>query len=335
MYWYNDEGKERDVFVSSRVRLARNLADYPFEPYLTDKDAAEIIDKVRGALNEKKGYSFIDFSALAENEKLSMVERHLVSPDMAEKTTRSAIVENEQEGLFVMLCEEDHVRIQAIRTGFDIQGAFKSACKADDLIDAAVDVAYDEKLGYITHCPTNLGTGMRASVMMFLPALTMTGRIKGIQNQLTKLGLCVRGMTGEGSAAKGCLYQFSNSVTQGVSEEDIITNLEEAVKQIASKERDLRKELLCNSSDELRDRVMRAWGTMKYAWILSSDEMLRLYADVRLGVSLGIITEIDEKGLDSLIFECMPATLCVSAGGELPGDKRDRLRAQKIRERLA
>ncbi len=335
MYWYNDEGKERDVFVSSRVRLARNLADYPFEPYLTDKDAAEIIDKVCGALNEKKGYSFIDFSALAENEKLSMVERHLVSPDMAEKTTRSAIVENEQEGLFVMLCEEDHVRIQAIRTGFDIQGAFKSACKADDLIDAAVDVAYDEKLGYITHCPTNLGTGMRASVMMFLPALTMTGRIKGIQNQLTKLGLCVRGMTGEGSAAKGCLYQFSNSVTQGVSEEDIITNLEEAVKQIASKERDLRKELLCNSSDELRDRVMRAWGTMKYAWILSSDEMLRLYADVRLGVSLGIITEIDEKGLDSLIFECMPATLCVSAGGELPGDKRDRLRAQKIRERLA
>lgn len=335
MYWYNDEGKERDVFVSSRVRLARNLADYPFEPYLTDKDAAEIIDKVCGALNEKKGYSFIDFSALAENEKLSMVERHLVSPDMAEKTTRSAIVENEQEGLFVMLCEEDHVRIQAIRTGFDIQGAFKSACKADDLIDAAVDVAYDEKLGYITHCPTNLGTGMRASVMMFLPALTMTGRIKGIQNQLTKLGLCVRGMTGEGSAAKGCLYQFSNSVTQGVSEEDIITNLEEAVKQIASKERDLRKELLCNSSDELRDRVMRAWGTMKYAWILSSDEMLRLYADVRLGVSLGIITEIDEKGLDSLIFECMPATLCVSAGGELPGDKRDRLRAQKIREKLA
>lgn len=335
MYWYNDEGKERDVFVSSRVRLARNLADYPFEPYLTDKDAAEIIDKVCGALNEKKGYSFIDFSALAENEKLSMVERHLVSPDMAEKTTRSATVENEQEGLFVMLCEEDHVRIQAIRTGFDIQGAFKSACKADDLIDAAVDVAYDEKLGYITHCPTNLGTGMRASVMMFLPALTMTGRIKGIQNQLTKLGLCVRGMTGEGSAAKGCLYQFSNSVTQGVSEEDIITNLEEAVKQIASKERDLRKELLCNSSDELRDRVMRAWGTMKYAWILSSDEMLRLYADVRLGVSLGIITEIDEKGLDSLIFECMPATLCVSAGGELPGDKRDRLRAQKIRERLA
>lgn len=330
MYWYEDKNAERDVYVSSRVRLARNFADYPFEPRLDKAGASEIIEKVKNDLCKNGEYVFTDFSALPRNEKLSMVERHLVSPEFAEKTTPAAIVENKAEGVVVMVCEEDHLRIQSIRAGLDLEGAFEACCKAEEKIDAAEKLAYDEKLGYLTHCPTNLGTGMRASVMMFLPALTLTGRIKGISHQLSALVLTMRGMTGEGSAARGCLYQFSNCSSMGMTEEEILENLKEATAKIAETELRLRGELDKRNGAQLRDRIMRSYGTLKYAYSVTSDEMFRLYSDVRLGICLGYITDMSAAALDELLIGTLPATLTVSAGKDLDPAERDRLRAERI-----
>ena len=331
MYWYEDNNAERGVYVSSIVRLARNFADYPFEPRLDKTGASEIIEKVKKDLCSDPEYTFTDFSTLDENQKYSMVDKHLVSPEMAEKKTPSAIVENQSKGIVVMICEEDHLRIQSIRAGLDLDGAYKACCEADDKIDAAEKIAYDDTLGYLTHCPTNLGTGMRASVMMFLPALTLTGRIRGLSHQLSALGLTVRGVTGEGSTAKGSLYQFSNCTSLGMTEEEILDNLKETTAKIAETEQRLRSELDKRSGEALRDRIMRAYGTMKYAYALNSEEMYRLYSDVRLGICLGYITDMTLVQLDSLLIDTLPATLSAQAGKELSPAERDRLRAEKVR----
>ncbi len=331
MLWYETEGPDEDVFVSTRVRLARNLIDYPFEPRLSEAGAKEIIEKAKSALAEKEGYTFVDFAKVEDTEKQSLVEKHLVSPEFARKSTPCAVIENEKKQVYVMICEEDHLRIQCIRSGFDPHGALSAAREADAAIDTSLQVAFDEELGYLTHCPTNLGTGLRISVMLFLPALTITGRIKSIQGQLSKIGLTVRGTTGEGSAAKGCLYQFSNCVTQGVTEEEILSNLREAAGSIARAERETRTQLLENNEDALRDRVMRALGTMRSAYMVGTEELYRLYADVRMGIAMGICNEIAYTQLDSLLIRCMPATVTIQAGNVLSAPQRDKLRAQILR----
>lgn len=331
MYWYETEGTDRDVFVSTRVRLARNLVDYPFEPRLDQTGAKEIIEKVRTVFASEQGYTFTDFSKVTENEKLSLVEKHLVSPEFARKNTPCAMIENDEKQVYIMVCEEDHLRIQCIRGGFDPKGAMKAALKADAAIDAKLHVAFDEELGYLTHCPTNLGTGLRISVMMFLPALTATGRIKSIQSQLSKIGLTVRGTTGEGSAAKGCLYQFSNCITQGATEEEIMNNLRQATGTIAQAERETRQQLLENNEDLLRDRVMRALGTMRSAYMMDTEELYRLYADVRMGIAMGLCKSITYPQLDTLLIQCMPATLSAKAEEPLSAPQRDKLRAEQLR----
>lgn len=334
MYWYDDNSADRSVIVSSRVRLARNLQDYPFEPRLDKTGAAEIIERVKNAFSGEEGYKFTVISALDENKRYSMVESHLISPEMAAKTANSAIVENIDKGLCIMVLEEDHLRIQSIRAGLDLDGALAACIEADDIIDSREKIAFDEKLGYLTHCPTNLGTGMRASVMMFLPALTMTGKIKELSHQLSALGLTMRGVTGEGSAARGSLYQFSNCISQGQSEEEIIANLKGAVKKIADMELKLRSELEKRSGDALRDRIMRAFGTMRYAFMMDSEEMYRLYSDIRLGICMGYIDNITAAEADRLMISSLPATLSANADEKLDAAGRDKLRAEKIRETL-
>lgn len=334
MYWYDDNSADRDIIVSSRVRLARNLKDYPFEPRLDKTGEEEIAEKIKKAFDGCEGYHFRDFSAVDENEKYSMVERHLISPDFARKNGTSAIVENTEKGLCIMVLEEDHLRIQSIRAGLDLDGALSACMEADDIVDRHETIAFDDALGYLTHCPTNLGTGMRASVMMFLPAMTMTGKIKGLSHQLSALGLTVRGITGEGSAARGSLYQFSNCTSQGQSEEEIISNLKEAALKIAGLESKLREEMKNQSGDIVRDRIMRSFGTMRYAYIMDSDEMYKLYSDVRLGICLGYVTDISTAELDRLLISMLPATLAAGHDKPLSAGERDRLRAEKIRKAL-
>lgn len=334
MTWYNDTGKECDTVLSSRIRFARNLSEYPFGSRLSPEKANEIIGKVAPIL-ENSGFEKIDFTKLSTAEALSYVEKHYVSREFAEKKTPHALMLNEPCGYAVMLCEEDHLRMQCILPGLALDEAYNSLCKLDDLIDESFDIAYDEELGYLTHCPTNLGTGMRASVMMFLPALTMTGRINGLSNQLSKIGLTMRGLYGEGTASQGSIYQISNQITLGITEESSIKKLGDVIKQITENEKSLRKLINEEKNPALIDRICRAEGTLKHAFMLSSGEFIKLFADVRLGIDLGIIKSIDYKTLGELFIEVMPATLALSEETAPKTEKeRDILRAKRIKSRL-
>ena len=334
MTWYNDTGKECDTVLSSRIRFARNLSEYPFGSRLSPEKANEIIGKVAPVF-ENSGFEKIDFTRLSTAEALSYVEKHYVSREFAEKKTPHTLMLNEPCGYAVMLCEEDHRRMQWILPGLALDVAYSSLCKLDDLIDESFDIAYDEELGYLTHCPTNLGTGMRASVMMFLPALTMAGRINGLSNQLSKIGLTMRGLYGEGTASQGSIYQISNQITLGITEESSIKKLEDVIKQITENEKSLRKLINEEKNPALIDRICRAEGTLKHAFMLSSGEFIKLFSDVRLGIDLGIIKSIDYKELGELFIEVMPATLALSDESAPKTEKeRDILRAKRIKLRL-
>lgn len=336
MAWFNNTEKNcnADVVLSSRVRLARNIEGYPFEPRLGDKSAAELIEKA-GSLLEKNGFLAIDFTKLSPDEAISYVEKRYVSPEFAKKKSPHTLMLNEACGLAVMLCEEDHIRIQSIVSGLALSEAFSSACEVDNVISRELNIAYDNELGYLTHCPTNLGTGMRASVMMFLPALTMSGKIDSLAGRLSKIGLMLRGSCGEGSNAQGSLYQISNQITLGVTEEASIKKLEETIKQIADSERELRRLITEEKNPLIVDRICRAEGTLRHAFMLSSSEFVSLYSDIRLGIAIGIIKEVTYSDIDTLFVTSMPATLSLSAE-QCPKNERERdiLRAKRIRDAL-
>lgn len=334
MAWYKTNGHNCDTVLSTRIRFARNLTGYPFGGRLGDEKATEIIDKVGGLLSEN-GFEKIDFKALSPAEAMSYVEKHYASREFADKASPRALMMNEPCGYAVMLCEEDHIRMQCILPGLALEDAYSSLCKLDDLIDQKFDIAYDENLGYLTHCPTNLGTGMRASVMMFLPALTMAGKIGALAAQLSKIGLTMRGLYGEGTAAEGSLYQISNQITLGITEENTLAKLSDVVRQIRDSEHALRDSITAEKNPSLVDRLCRAEGTLRHAFMMSSGEFLSLYADVRLGVGIGVIKGIDACTLDSLLVEVMPATLTLGAEKAPKTQKeRDILRATRIKETL-
>lgn len=329
MKLFQNKGNERDVVISSRVRFARNIAGYPFPGRLTKEQSDEIIDKVKSALG--KDFEYTDFAKLSPIESRAYVERHEVSPEFAEVKGPHGLFTNTEKGLGVMVCEEDHIRLQSIYAGLSLKEAYAAACEADDLLDASLDIAFDGKLGYLTHCPTNLGTGMRASVMMFLPAMTMYRHIGRLSSQLQKIGLTVRGLFGEGSDADGCIYQISNQITLGITEEETLGKLSDVVNQIVSEEKKLRAEL--SKNEKLCDRIARAEGTLRYARIISTSEFMSLYSDLRLGIATGLTSSVDYRTLDSLLFEIMPANITLSKGAkELSETERDRARAEIIRK---
>ncbi len=336
MAWYNKDGKDKDIILSSRVRFARNIVDYPFASRMDDTSAREIIEKIEyaigGALTKKE---------LDESNKLearSLAERHVISPEFAEKKTPHALFCDDTDEVFLMACEEDHIRLQCILPGYDLEGAYKKACEYDDILESKLKIAYDSELGYLTHCPTNLGTGMRASVMMFLPALTHAKKIDSLSGALSKLGLTISGMLGEGSSSAGMLYQISNQVTLGISEEDTISKLKDVISQICELEKKQRELIREHSYDYTEDKVSRAAGILKYAKMMSSSEFMKLYSDVRLGISLGMIDGIDLVTLDTLLVEILPATLTLSKEeDERPtsDSARDKLRAKHIAAALS
>jgi protein arginine kinase len=233
-----------------------------------------------------------------------------------------------------MACEEDHIRLQCILPGLALQDAFRIACECDDLLDASLDIAFDERLGYLTHCPTNLGTGLRASVMLFLPAITAAGGIPSLSRQLAKIGLTMRGLYGEGSESRGYLYQVSNQVTLGVSENEILSRLEKVVMSIIENERKLRT-LSGEAAERRTDRIRRAEGTLRYATLISSEEFFKLFADVKLGIATGDVTSITHEALHTLFINVMPATLTLrSLDAPKNGIERDRARAKFIQQAL-
>ena len=332
MAWYNTVGKENDIILSSRVRFARNLAGFPFGSRLKDEQAHQIVDQVSALLAQN---GFEKKENLSPIEALSYVEKHYISREFAEKKGPHALLTNDPCGYAVMVCEEDHLRMQCILPGLALDEAYASLCRLDDLMDAHFEVAFDERFGYLTHCPTNLGTGMRASVMMFLPALTMAGRIGLLASQLSKLGLTMRGLYGEGTSAQGNLYQISNQITLGLTEEDTIKKLSDVIRQICESERSLRKLINEEQNPGLVDRICRAEGILRHAFLLTSGEFISLYSDVRLGISLGILSGLAYEQLDELFVDVMPATLALADPSAAKGEKaRDILRAKCIKDAL-
>jgi len=338
--WMKKDGPEREVVLSSRIRIARNLRNYPFPIMATADQSEDTMEQLlsvaeSGRLNGLGEPSVYRLSELTELEKLVLVEKHLISPALAGESRNGALILGRNEDVSIMINEEDHLRIQCLYSGFQIREAWEFASKIDDIFEESVDYAFDEKHGYLTSCPTNVGTGIRASVMMHLPALVLTGQINRILSAVTQVGLAVRGLYGEGSEATGNLFQVSNQITLGQSESEIIDNLHAVARQIIGHEQAARERLLKESRTRVEDRVRRSYGILSYASIIDSKEASQRLSDVRLGVHMGLLPEVNPEVLNELIVSTQPGFLQQQSGEALTPEQRDITRARIIRSRLA
>ena len=329
-------GPECDAAISSRVRIARNLSDFPFPVKLNALGRKKVIETVNNAVKDKGSYKFIDLSSANPAETGALMEKRIISLDFIKSPAEKELIVNTETGLFVMVNEEDHMRIQSIKPGFAIYEAYDEANKFDNSADENLSYAYDENFGYLTQCPTNLGTGLRVSVMLHLPALTLNRKIQNITADLPKLGLTIRGFYGEGTEVGGDLYQISNNITLGISEEQTLEKIKPVVDKIIDLERIGRDEIFKSSKDLITDKIKRAYGIIINAHMISSPEFLSFYSLIRLGITYGIIKDIDYKTLDTLLVKVMPSNLILHFSGidEKTNANRDILRAEYIREVL-
>lgn len=335
--WYQQTGKQQDMVLSSRIRLARNLKKYPFALKLTADHRKQLNEEVVQALSTlnlgENSLQTVQMDQLSEVERYSLVERHVISPEFAKYPQDRWLLLSNDESISIMIGEEDHLRMQVLSSGLDLQQAYALCDQIDTALDQMVEYAFDEKHGYLTACPSNLGTGMRASVMMHLPALERSGLIASLTSTIGKLGLTIRGMYGEGSHPLGALYQISNQITLGITEADSIQNLESVVLQIMLSEQNAR-EMLLQHRVELEDSTWRSFGVLRHARLLTSKEFYEHYSNLRMGVSLGIISEISEQTLVELLLFAGSASVCVQAGQMLHAKGRDQKRAEWVRQKL-
>jgi protein arginine kinase len=332
--WYLGVGEQSDIVVSTRIRLARNLSEYPFPNKLNTKSRTALNNIIKDAveMDNKFDLRFVEMKSLARFEAASMAERHIISPEFASDADGRALMISKDEDICIMLNEEDHIRIQIMKSGFALDEAYQVADEIDDLLGNKLEYAFDERIGYLTQCPTNLGTGMRASVMLHLPALTMNGQIHKLINTISKLGLTFRGAFGEGTKATGDMYQLSNQITLGISEEFAIKNLKAITLQLCANERAAREELL--KSIDTEDAIFRAYGTLKWARLLSTQELMDNLSLVRLGSVAGKIS-VPVETLNELMISMQPASINVMAQQKLDEKERDTIRATKVRNRLS
>ena len=321
------------VILKSRVRLARNIVDYPFSPVLNDVCRNEIIEKVANALCDC-GYKRLD-SSNDNLQFLILFEENKISREFAEESERHTLFYSSEENIYIMVCEEDHLRLQAFSDGFDIESAYSRISKCEKQISEKVRFAFNSELGYLTHCPTNLGTAMRASVMMFLPALTLGNRMAELKSLLGKVGVTIRGIYGEGSNADAFIYQISNSLSLGISEIDIINKIKSIAEKIANDELETRSSLFSVNYDKLADKIMRSYGTLQYAHLLSSAEFFECYAYTRLGICQNIIADVELKKIDELLHYAMPFHIISQNHDSLKDTTlRDKLRAKTVKKVL-
>lgn len=334
--WITAITNNEDIVLSSRIRVARNLKSAPFPHKLDEDKAKKVVKEVEDAFfvssHTKDKFNTIHLWDIEDIEANSYLEKHLISPNLVNTKSKSAFILSEDETMSLMINEEDHIRLQCITGGFNIREAYEVANKIDDMMEENLDFAFDEKLGYITACPTNLGTGLRASAMIHLPALTMNGEVNGAFKALSQVGMTMRGLYGEGSTGEGNIYQVSNQITLGVKEEDILNNLEAVVAQLISQENRAREQILARYKYELEDKIYRSLGILKNAIILNSKEALDLISNVRMGVEMDIIKDISKNMLNELLIETQPATLNVKLGKQLSQKERDIERASLMRK---
>lgn len=325
--------KYKDVVISSRIRLARNAEGIPFPSKLNDERAYSLIMKsAEESARDAFKFKFYQMAHLSDVDRKAIFERHLISRELAVNTKNGAVIISDNEDTSIMINEEDHYRIQTINKGFGLSDAYNRAVEYDKLLAGKIKLAYSEKLGYLTSCPTNVGTGLRASVMLFLPALTLSGKMAGLINSIQQMSLTVRGVYGEGSKAEGYTYQISNQVSLGQSEQEIIENVNKIVDAVCEAEINERKTLQSEEGIKLTDKIMRAYGTLTNACLLTSAELLECASYVKLGVFYGLI-KLDGD-INGLIISSQPANLIKLAGKNLNAGERDVFRAETVKKAL-
>lgn len=330
--WFTDSGSQNDVVLSTRIRLARNLKGIAFPGKMTDDDALRVISLVDNALGEMN-YTFtkIDIPSLTDAEKQKLVEERFISPAIAKSKHPCVAYISEDELVSIMVNEEDHIRIQCIYPGFEVQKALELIGRVDDYLSERLDYAMHEKYGYLTSCLTNVGTGMRISYMLHLPATVISGAADSIFATLGKLGITVRGMYGEGTKSVGNIFQISNQTTLGRSESEIASAVSEAISSVIAKERELQTKLSEKNGIVLEDKILRSYAILKSARIMQSKEMMELLSDVRLGLSLGFINDTDYTVLNNIMITASPAHISADLKCATATD-RDVTRAEMIRK---
>src|SRR5881409_130566 len=335
--WLRGEGPHHQIVISSRVRLARNLRNRPFPGWAKKAERSAILELIKPHV-EKLPEMQDSFSELLQElsalERQVLVERHLISREHAAKGAGSAVVVNRRQTLSIMINEEDHLRMQSIRSGLQLKQAFKLVDKIDSALEGKLQFAYDPRLGYLTACPTNVGTGMRASAMLHLPGLVLSELINQVIQAVSKIGLAVRGLYGEGTEAMGNLFQISNQTTLGEKEDEIINRLSKVIETIIEKEHDARQILLQKKPNTLCDQIGRAYGVLTYAHAMASKEALNLLSIIKLGIDLGAFPQDHRLSIDGLFIDTQPAHLQKCSQQKLNAEERDYLRAQIIRDRL-
>jgi protein arginine kinase len=331
--WYLQNGKDSDVVISSRVRLARNLADFPFKDKAKQEDLEQILKIIKEIVPSiGYGLKYIELRNIDNITKLTLIENHLISPEFA-TNKNGAILINDEENICIMINEEDHIRIQVFSSGQELEELLNLAIEIDEKIDGLVTYATNERYGYLTSCPTNVGTGLRASVMVHLPALTLTGNIEKVLNVVNNFGMNIRGVYGEGTQSKGNIYQISNNQSLGLIEKEIIKNIKTITEKVIEQERLARKYLTKRQID-LEDRVYRAYGILANAMKLSSEECRKLLSDVKLGTDLGIIKELDDMKVSKLETYTKPGNLQKYLAKELDAYDRDIERSKVVKQIL-
>ena len=331
---WSKSGPQGDVVLSTRTRLARNYEGWNFAPTMKENDAYELMKQTLDAFVEsQENFRYLEMRALSDMERSELMERHVISPELMSNAS-AAVLLSEDETRSIMMNEEDHLRIQCILPGLGVRESYKSAQQMAQTIETKYPFAFDKKLGYLTCCPTNVGTGLRISVMVRLPALTLSGQIKGILDSIGKMGLTVRGIYGEGSEALGSIYQISNQVTLGASEEDLLQAVDSVVQQIVEREREAKVAWQIQAPIELKDRLMRSCGILRYACQYSFQEFMKLLSDAWLAADLGWLSIPREKLLEALIAS-QPASLQQRAKQHMNPQERDMYRAQTMQEILA
>lgn len=337
--WMKAEGPSSDVVVSSRLRLARNLAGFHFNQKLTPARRREIIGLVEDAVKKspsfKKAY-FLKSADLNELDRQFLLERHMISREHAEEKNENAVLITADENVSVMILEEDHLRLQVFQSGLQLTEAWKKISKLDDDLEKKLTYSFSLNLGYLTACPTNVGTGLRASCMLHLPGLVLTKQVHKVLQALAKLNLAARGLYGEGTQASGNLFQFSNQMTLGQKEEEIIDNLERVIGQVVEHEKEARTLFTQKKQAKVEDQIWRAVGILKTARVIASGEATQLLSLVQLGVSTGLVkTDLKLPDLNSLFLLIQPAHLQKASGSGLNAAERDESRARLIRQKLS
>lgn len=328
-----ERAKQDELVISTRVRLARNLKDTVFSTMLSDEGQRKLCERIESGLSGLKGFQYVHMRDLDPTSRLALVEKHLISPAIANKR-EAAVFISDDETISVLINEEDHLRIQTLLPGLQLQEAFETAKRVDQLCGEALTYAFDDQLGYLTTCPSNIGTGLRASVMLHLPGLVLNGSIGMLLPELRKRGYTVRGRYGEGSDATGRLFQLSNQRTIGESEVRLLDGFSDVLEQVLQAERHAREQLLTQRRDEIEDQFYRSYGVLKYAKLLTSTEAIERLSDLRLASDLGLLTNLTPPEFHKLIVYAQTGFLQKHFGKQLSTKERDIERATIVRKAL-